>query len=686
MFVMNSPTSQRRDAHPASQAARNKAGGFRLSAESVRDGITIVENGAAVYANRRACEIFGYPLDEYLRLNFFDLAAPEEKERVRQAQACFRAKKVTPEELVFWIVRKDGTRRCVQNRYSVPQSHSYVVTTCDITERRQAEEALRDSEARYRLIAENMSDLVCLHMPDARHVYVSPSVLELLGYTPDEMLAASPYELSHPEDAECVLRPAHQALLKRADMRRFELRVRAKDGRYVWLSTTAKSVFGDDGRVTYLQSASRNITDRKVMSELLISERAELANRVEARTAELRAANTELVRALRAKDEFFATMSHELRTPLTGILGQTDVLRMGLYGALTERQVQSLNSIEECGQHLLGLITDILDLAKTEVGKLTLQLVPASAVEICQASLRFIDKAAQEKGLRVSYLHDTAVADIQADPRRLKQILINLLVNAVKFTPAGGQVGLEVQGSAEEQAIRFTVWDTGIGIPSDKVNLLFQPFVQLDSGFSREYDGTGLGLALVRRLAELHGGRVGVESEGIPGRGSRFTVWLPWQPTAGSQSAAPANDPSAGTENHHPAVAAGQPLVLLADDNATSLTVLSDYLTACGFQVAQAHDGAEAVERARTLRPALVVMDIQMPGLNGLEAIRALKTGAQNAPRIIALTALAMPGDKEQCLAAGADLYLSKPVRLIELAQSIKGYLDEASGLSAHSP
>jgi len=224
------------------------------------------------------------------------------------------------------------------------------------------------------------------------------------------------------------------------------------------------------------------------------------------------------------------------------------------------------------------------------------------------------------------------------------------------------------------------VWDTGIGIPPEKMGLLFQPFMQLDSGLSREYEGTGLGLALVRRLAELHGGKVGVESDGVPGNGSRFTVWLPWEPAIDGRSAAQEAKSSPAAEAPQRFVADGQPLVLLADDSQTSRVVLSDFLRACGCQIAVAQNGAEAVELARKLQPALVLMDIQMPGVNGLDAIRSLRAASNNLPRIIALTALAMPGDREKCLAAGADAYLSKPVRLAELAQTIQRCLASPPG------
>jgi PAS domain S-box-containing protein len=259
-------------------------------------------------------------------------------------------------------------------------------------------------------------------------------------------------------------------------------------------------------------------------------ERASLAQRVAERTADLSAANAELSRTSRIKDEFLANMSHELRTPLNAILGMSEALQEQVYGPLNEKQLKSLRSIEESGYHLLSLINDILDVSKIEAGKLKLEVGPVSVESVCQASLGLIKQDAHKKQLKISSSFDNAVTIIQADKRRLKQILVNLLSNAVKFTPEGGAIGLEVVGDAEGEAVHFTVWDTGIGILEEDMGRLFQPFVQLDSSLSRRYAGTGLGLSLVYRLADMHGGSVSLESE--VGKGSRFTVSLPWQKVA----------------------------------------------------------------------------------------------------------------------------------------------------------
>ncbi|NJN65963.1 MAG: PAS domain S-box protein [Chloroflexaceae bacterium] len=418
---------------------------------------------------------------------------------------------------------------------------------------------------------------------------------------------------------------------------------------------------------------------RKWAEDALRQERGLLAQRVAERTAELSIANAELARAVRTKDEFLANMSHELRTPLNAILGLTESLEEGVYGPLNERHLKSLRTIGGSGRHLLALINDILDLSKIEAGKMDLQIGPVPIDLVCQASLQFIKQQAMHKQVRVTFNLDTSLTRIQADERRLKQILINLLNNAVKFTPEQGEIGLEVvtEGENEDDAVvRFTVWDTGIGIAPEHLGELFKPFVQIDSGLARLHEGTGLGLALVSRLTELQGGSVAVESQ--PGAGSRFTVSLPLRQAGQTESPAEELDHSVPCSPASASIPLSSARVLLAEDNESTLTLLTEYLSARGYQVVVARNGAEAVEQTLRERPDLILMDIQMPGMDGLEAIRSIRAsehdGLATLP-IIALTALAMPGDRERCLEAGAHDYLSKPVNLKTLIRTIEAHL-----------
>lgn len=251
----------------------------------------------------------------------------------------------------------------------------------------------------------------------------------------------------------------------------------------------------------------------------------DLEKRVRERTAELMLANMELERATRMKDEFLANMSHELRTPLTAVLGMTDVLMEEVYGPLNAGQKDAVQTIERSGRHLLDLINDILDLSKLEAKTVELELEECNAADIAGEMLRFIAAQARRKKIEACCEIEPDLPKLTADSRRLKQMLINLLGNAVKFTPEGGQIGLSVRYHRENQEMEFIVWDSGIGISAADQMKLFQPFVQIDGGLARKYEGTGLGLVLVRRTARLHGGDVMVRS--TEGEGSRFILRLP---------------------------------------------------------------------------------------------------------------------------------------------------------------
>ena len=410
-----------------------------------------------------------------------------------------------------------------------------------------------------------------------------------------------------------------------------------------------------------------DITERKRIEAALLEEQALLAQRVKERTEALSQANIQLARSARLKDEFLASMSHELRTPLTGILGLTEALQLKIYGELNEKQERSINHIEESGRHLLSLINDILDLSKIDAGKIVLDIKPISIHTVCQSSLQIIKQAALKKGIKVNLKIHDAIDLMHGDERRLKQILVNLLNNAVKFTPEYGSIGLEVVGDRANKRVKFIVLDTGIGIEPQDMERLFKPFVQLDASLARQYEGTGLGLSLVLKFVELHGGGVSVESE--PGRGSRFIITLPWV------DADIENPPQkqATTMKRAMPMTSSQSLVLIVDDNELYLNILSDLLTSRNYRVITGHNGEEGIRLCRENMPDLILMDVQMPVLNGIQAAQRIRAEERiKRIPIIALTALAMNGDREKCFQAGMNDYLSKPVSIDELQKVIE--------------
>ncbi|MDY7022971.1 MAG: ATP-binding protein, partial [Cyanobacteriota bacterium] len=395
--------------------------------------------------------------------------------------------------------------------------------------------------------------------------------------------------------------------------------------------------------------------------------------------AQLKQTNEELARATRLKDEFLANMSHELRTPLNAILGMTEVLQEEVLGDLNSQQRKALETVERSGCHLLELINDILDVAKIESGQIELDCTSVSIHHLCQSSLSFIKQQALKKRIQLEIKLPVNLPEVVVDERRIRQVLINLLNNAVKFTPEGGRITLEVtfpvqntQESTVKNPLQIDVIDTGIGIPSEKITKLFQPFVQIDSALNRQYTGTGLGLALVKRIVELHGGEVKLTSQ--EGVGSCFSILLP--SIASFSSSAELQTSSRLNTRIYSAQPQDSPLILLAEDNEANIRTISSYLRAKRYRLVVARNGEEAIIQAQLETPDLIVMDIQMPKMDGLEAIKRIRQDPNlvHIP-IVALTALAMSGDREQCLEAGASDYLSKPIQLKQLVNSIQRLL-----------
>jgi CheY-like chemotaxis protein len=379
-------------------------------------------------------------------------------------------------------------------------------------------------------------------------------------------------------------------------------------------------------------------------------------------------ANIELERAVRAKDEMLATMGHELRTPLNAVLSLARVLQEQLGQVLTERQQQSFQVISASGQHLLELINDILDLSKLQAGKLVLKLEPVSVEALCTTALDIVRQLAEQKHLRLTLRADPKVSTIQADSLRIKQVLVNLLSNAVKFTPEYGAVGIDVDGDSEHDRVHFTIWDTGIGIAAADLPRLFDPFVQVERVDHPPQLGTGLGLTLSQRLARQHGGDLSVTS--ILGAGSRFTLTLSW---GRAELVCTDAQPAAET----PAPQADRRLILLAEDNEANIFAISEYLALYGVPVIVARTGPEALEKARAEHPGLILMDINLPRLDGLEVIRRIRNLEGYADLPIAIIT-ALSADNERVRAAGADHYLGKPIDLDKLDQLLDQYFAKA--------
>ena len=617
--------------------------------------------GRFLAVNQTELNWLGYSPEELMGQPITMVLSPESVQTFLETFPQFKSIGVL-NDTEFEFIRRDGTTFfAMANAVAIYDAEGKYLssrsTLTDITRRKKAEKAQRESEERLELAFRAAQDGIWDWNIETGEVYYSSRYKSMLGYSDEEIEhhVSAWTRLMHPDDMPRALKVVEEVLEGKRDYV-IEFRMLHKDGHYVDILSRGFPIRRKpDGQIARIVGTHVDLSDHKKIEETL------------------KLANLELERAMRMKDEFLANMSHELRTPMNAILGLSEILLEQGAGPLNDRQIRAMNTIHKSGIHLLELINDILDLSKIEAEQMTLDIKPVLIADVCDSGLLFIREAAQKKKIRLLTEVDPEVIRIMADVRRIRQMLINLLSNAVKFTADGGLVTLEVTGNKKEQTVSFSVTDTGIGIAPENIRRLFQPFVQLESGLTRPYEGTGLGLTLVDRMVKLHGGRVTVESE--LGKGSRFTIILPWNIPAPATADEPdmTDKPVEFIPHFHADTQA--PLILVVEDNAENIETMSAFLESLGCQYMVARNGKEALVQIHLQLPSLILMDLQMPVMDGLEAIRRLRNDAD--PRIahipvIALTALAMPGDRDRALDAGANDYLSKPAELKHLAEMIK--------------
>lgn len=538
-----------------------------------------------------------------------------------------------------------------------------------LRERQKAATTIRKNEDRFARIANNMPGVLyqyILHPDGSQEIsYISEQCQEIFGLDAATIQqdVNRLFDLYFPED----LLSLKASIIESASSLKnwsWEGKFMTPLGQKKWIQGISQPELQPNGDIVW-DGVVVDISERKLME------------------IQLQKTVSELDRATRLKDEFLANMSHELRTPLNAILGMSEALQEEIIGSLNQNQHHAMAMIEKSGKHLLELINDILDLSKIEAGKLELYITEVAIKELCTSSLSFVNQLAFNKQISINTNIPKNLENItiKVDSRRLTQVLINLLSNAVKFTANGGSISLNVgikksfkSDIVTSESIYFSVIDTGIGIASHHLDKLFQPFSQIDSSLNRQYSGTGLGLVLVKQITELHGGSVKVSSK--LGKGSCFTVYLPYIGTLRHGEQVDVEDswqfPIDFSGNQRKS-----PMILLVEDSEANIITLSGYLEAKGYYLMVARHGKEAIAIVESQCPHLILMDIQMPIMNGLETIKFIRQNLKltNLP-IIALTALAMAGDQEKCLKAGANQYLTKPVKLKQLSNTIQQFLN----------
>ncbi|MDZ5456215.1 ATP-binding protein [Azohydromonas lata] len=508
---------------------------------------------------------------------------------------------------------------------------------------------------------------------DGRVLVANRGMAELVGCPLQSLLNKTELEFRDDKCQAEATMVADRRVMDSGVVEQSEETVTCPDGTStVWLCTKAPFTDGQ-GRVIGIIGASLDITARKAAEQALAALNATLEQRVAERTAELAAARDAAEAASRAKSAFLANMSHELRTPMNAILGLAHLLAQD---ALAARQAQQLAKIEGAARHLLSVISDILDISKIEAGKVQLERRDFSLAALLQEVRSIVDAPAAAKGLGISLDTANVPAWLRGDDTRVRQALLNYAGNAIKFTTSGhiSLRALVEQRHGEKLLVRFEVEDTGKGVEPQQVARLFEAFEQADSSTTREHGGTGLGLAITRRLAELMGGSAGVRPR--PGNGSVFwfTAWLEQSLETSPSEAIPEAADAKLKERH-----AGK-RVLVAEDNAINREVALAMLRAVWLRADVAENGQAAVEMASQGGYDLVLMDMQMPVMDGLQATRALRAMPQlQTVPILAMTANVFDEDRVACLAAGMDDFASKPVQPQALYATLLKWLDRSA-------
>jgi PAS domain S-box-containing protein len=656
--------SERRRAQDALAEANSKLEAvIRQSPLAV---ITMDLEGRVRSWNPRARELFGWTEAEVLGADLPIMPDPR-----RRIEECARGGLLHGAERQ--ALRKDGSRLEVSVwnallRDLAGQVRGVVTLVADNTERKRTEARLSESEQRYRNLFENASDIVFSVDLEGNFTSVNKAGELAGGYTRTELLTMNMSALLAPEDRARAAEIIGEMLAGVA-LGRYEMTLLAKSGRRMTLEVVSRLAF-QNGRPIGIHGIARDITERKEWERKLEEYAQELARKNRELSEALAAAR----QAAEVKSRFLANMSHEIRTPMNGVLGMTDLL---LETNLDPEQSTYAATVKSSAEALMVLINEILDISRIEAGKLELRPAPFDLGQLVAWVGAALEVQARQKGIEFRCSIEPGVPRaVRGDPTRLRQILDNLGSNAVKFTESGEvRVHIALDSETPEAAtIRCTVEDTGIGIAPDQIGSLFQSFSQGDNSTTKRYAGAGLGLAISKQLVEMMGGAIGCESE--PGRGSRFWFTVPLEKAPDSVPIGGPAAPLPGS-GETPRENAAARRVLLAEDNEVNRLIALRLLDRAGYRAEAVPNGKLAVAQVVSGGYDAVLMDVHMPEMDGFEAtaeIRRHENGFRHTP-VIAMTARAMEGDREKCLEAGMDDYITKPVRKAELIATLERWL-----------
>ncbi|MCM2265630.1 MAG: PAS domain S-box protein [Desulfuromonadales bacterium] len=541
-----------------------------------------------------------------------------------------------------------------------PEKGKFATVFQDISERKRAEEKLQESELFFRQTLESVPGMIFTTRPDGYCDYQSQQWADYTGVPVSEHLGDGWNQLLHPDDRPRAFAAWQAAVQERAPYD-LEYRVRRRDGAFEWFKVRGRPIRNAAGEIVRWFGTALNINDLVIIKE------------------QLQQAKESAEAATQAKSQFLANMSHELRTPMTGVLGMLDIT---LEGPLLAEQREFIEKARAAAHSLVRILNDILDLSKSEAGKLLLDEKPFLLRKFIDSTFDIILPVATSKGLDLNFTVDGGVPEtLIGDQTRLNQVLTNLVGNAVKFTEKGKvelriAAGRGVPGGKRE--FTFTVADTGIGIPDDKKDRLFHVFSQVDESHSRTYGGTGLGLVISKQIVELMGGAITFTS--IEGKGSTFSFTIPLGEAEMEQGASSAAGQTAPGGDIPRAAEMTKPRLLIAEDEPTIRQVLGLMFQRSNYEIDFAENGQKAVELWETGKFDLILMDVQMPRMNGFEATGAIREKERarggHIP-IVAMTANALKGYEESCLAAGMDAYISKPIDLKESLRMIEENLKQ---------